>query len=146
MTIERLNQSEPTLQSSVPFHDPQDGADRRATLYQIAELLKDSRTPMVTVYASPGVTGFNATIDPDMHGTSVHLMLMPTAAVTSMTLTLPATPGHGQEVLVTTTVAIDTFTVVAVGGATVTTITSIAAGGFFTLRFDGVHGLWVRVA
>jgi hypothetical protein len=50
-----------------------------------------------------------------------------------------------QEILVNTTQAITALTINANGATIVGAPTTLAAGGFFRLRFDGVLDTWYRV-
>jgi len=62
-------------------------------------------------------------------------------------LVLPPVAGvlDKQELLVNTTQAVTTLTVSANGATVVGAPTTLAAGGFFCLRFDGVLDTWYRV-
>lgn len=150
-SIQRLATATPTSASQIPFNDTQNGRDSKASLNDIAVVLQGLLTPLgerITQYASPNATGFNIQIAPPVTGASMWLLLTPTAGFAAGTVTLPAksTAIDGQEVQVSTTQAVTTFAV-AGNGATVNGAPgTLAAGGFFTLRYEGVNGAWYRVA
>ena len=97
-----------------------------------------------TQYAAPNATGFNVQID-SMIG-DVHLILTPVAGYAAGTITLPLSPVDKQTVLVNSTQAITSLTVSPQADATVIgQPTTLAANGFFTLKFDAVLKRWYRV-
>lgn len=98
----------------------------------------------ITQYAAPNATGFNVQID-SMIG-DVHLILTPVAGYATGTITLPLSPIDKQTVLVNSTQAITTLTVTPQTDATIIgQPTTLAANGFFTLKFDAVLKRWYRV-
>lgn len=150
MTIERLNQGTIAAASSLPFWDPTNGVDRRASVSELAALLQGLLTSsgLITQYAAPNATGFSVTIAPPSNGASMFLLLTPAATYAAGTITLPAqaTCVDGQELLVTCTQIVTSLTV-AGNGSTVNgaPTTLAAANAFFRLRFDGVLKAWYRV-
>jgi hypothetical protein len=104
----------------------------------------------VTQYASPNASGYVVTVSPPTAGTPVWLLLTPLAGYANLTINLPAGV-DGQEVLVSSTQAVTgalTVTGATVGagaqpvnGAPAT----LAANGFFRLKFNAVQGSWYRV-
>lgn len=125
------------------------GNDAAATLGTLLAWLQVQLTAdsaPITQYAAPGASGFSVTIAPPDAGTSVFLLLQPGGAYAAGTLVLP-TGVDGQEVIVhCRAFAVTTLTVTpATGQSTSGAPTTIAAGGFFRLRFDGVNQLWARV-
>jgi hypothetical protein len=98
----------------------------------------------VTQYSAPNATGFNVQID-SMVG-DVHLILTPEAGYATGTITLPLSPIDKQSVLVNSTQAIAALTVTPQAGNTVFgQPTTLAANGFFTLKFDALLKRWYRV-
>jgi hypothetical protein len=98
----------------------------------------------ITQYASPAATGFTVNI---LGGQlSVYLLLTPLAGYAAGTIVLPADPLDKQELLVSTTQSVTTLTT-SLNGATAANgvPTTLAANGFFTLRYDGVNKSWYRV-
>lgn len=99
----------------------------------------------VTQYAAPSATGFSVTIANSSN--SVWLILTPTGGFATGTIILPAVTSavDKQEVLVNCTQSVAALTING-NGATVTGApTSLAANGFFRLRFDDVANVWYRV-
>jgi hypothetical protein len=99
----------------------------------------------ITQYAAPSATGFSITV---LNGSSsVWLIISPTGAFAAGTLILPAVANcvDKQELLVNCTQAVTALTINA-NGATITGApTTLAANGFFRLRFDALADVWYRV-
>lgn len=147
MSINSLNQGTPTLASQIPYNDPSVGQDRRTSLSQIVDVIESSLSAsgFITQYASPGATGFSVTIAPPASGTSTFLLLSPGATYAAGTVVLP-TGVDGQEILVHSRQTVTALTVSVPTGASASGApTTITAGGFFRMRFDGVNSLWCRV-
>ncbi|MCA3151815.1 MAG: hypothetical protein ING77_11615 [Rhodocyclaceae bacterium] len=148
MAIDRLNQSSISSASQIPFYDPANGADRRASVAQLATVLQTLLTSLggfVTQYAAPVATGFSVTVAPPTSGASVFLLLSQGGAYAAGTLVLPSGV-DGQEVLIHSRQAVTTLTVTPASGDTVSGApTTFSAAGFARLRFDGVNRLWCRV-
>lgn len=125
------------------------GDDAAATLstlvtYLQAQLTAD--TALMTQYSAPAATGFSVTVAPAASGGSVWLLLTPAAGYAAGTVVLPASPVDGQHVQVSCTQAVTALTVNGNGSTVNGAPTTLAANGFFTLRFDGVFGAWYRVS
>lgn len=151
MAINRLSTGTPTSASQIPFYDPTNGQDRRASLDAIADVIQAELTPaggLVTQYASPSATGFTVAVAPPSNGTSMFLLLTPTGAFAAGTIKLPlkAELINGQEVLVHTTQAVTTLTI-DLNGATAANgaPTTLAQFAFFRLRYDSINSSWYRV-
>lgn len=151
MGIKDLNQGTLTTASQIPFYDPSNGQDRRASVSSLTTLvalsLPASADGFVTQYAAPAALGFGVIIAPPQNGESVFLLLTPTGAFATGGVTLPAqaTCVDGQEFLLTTTQAVTTFTVLGNGSTVNGAPATLAANAFFRLRFDGVFKAWYRV-
>lgn len=151
MAIEKLNQGTPTAASLVPFYDSANGRDASCSVTALAALILAglSSVGFATQYASPNVSGFAVTVQPPSAGTPVWLLITPTAGFAAQTINLPIGV-DGQEVLVNCTQAVTTLTVTgALVGVTNQPVngapTTLAANGFFRLKFSGVNGSWYRV-
>ena len=145
MSIEKLSQGDPTVSAQVPFYDPINGQDRRCSVTDLLELLTSQAAGVVTQYAAPGASGFSVTISPPVAGTSMFLLLSPGGAYAAGTIVLPSAI-DGQEIAIHSRQAVTTLTVTpATGDSLSGSPTTIAAGGFFKLRYDGVLDLWCRV-
>lgn len=147
MSIQQFSQGTPTTASQIPFYDPDNGADRRCSVTALKEVLGiEAAAAPVTQYASPGASGFSVTIAPPADGTSMFLLLAPGGAYATGVIVLP-TGVDGQEVTVhCRAFAVTALTVTpAAGESTSGAPTTLAAGGFFRLRFDEINNLWCRV-
>lgn len=97
----------------------------------------------VSQYVTP-VTGFTLTLT----GTAdLHLILTPAGTLASGTVTLPISTSlrDKQQVLVTTSQAITSFTLGPNGATVVGAPTTLTAGGFFTMKYDAQNHTWYRV-
>ena len=148
--ISDLSQGAVTSASQLPFYDPNAGGDFRASVADLAPILRDMLTPygeFATQYASPSATGFTVAIAPPVEGDNVWILLTPVAAYAAGTITLPAKADcrDGQEVLVSCTQAVTSLTVSGNGATVNGGPTTMAANGNARLRFDGVFQAWFRV-
>lgn len=149
MGIKDINQGTPTSASQIPFYDVPNGQDRRASVAQFAIVLQPLLSPaggLITQYAAPNASGFSVTVSPPTDGASMFLLLTPAAGYAAGTIVLPAqsTCIDGQELLVSCTQAVTTLTVSGNGSTVNGAPTTLAANGFFRLRFDGVFKAWYR--
>jgi len=151
MAIEKLSKvTTPAASDLLALFSSSMGSDAAMTIATLAAYLQTLMTAgvgFVTQYAAPSATGFSVSIVPLQNGSSVYLNLTPVAGYAAGTITLPAvaTCQDGQEVLVSSTNAITTLTIAANGSSVTGAPTTLAAGGFFRLRFDGVYKTWARV-
>ena len=132
----------------IPVFSVANSDSRKATLAALATFLAPTAATRVTQYAAPNATGF--TIQVVNPGQSVYLLITPTAGFAAGTIVLPDPTQNvdKQSLIVTTTQAITALTVtggavnpVPVNGAP----TTLAANGFFDLRYDTVLKSWYRV-
>lgn len=148
-SIINLTQGAITDGSTLPFYDPNNGADRRVSVTDFAALLQTLLSPAAPVaqYSAPAATGFSVTVAPPVAGQSVLLLLTPAGGYAAGTVVLPAvaTAADGQEVSCTCTQSVATLTVDGNGATVNGAPTALTANGFFKLRFDGVFGAWYRV-
>lgn len=149
MAIERLNQGTWSSASQLPFYDPQNGQDKRGSVSDLATVLQAQLSPsggLITQYASPNASGFTVTVSPPTTGASMFLLLSPGGTYAAGTLVLPIAI-DGQELLVHSRQTVTALTITpASGDASSGAPTTIAAGGFFRLRYDFINKLWCRVA
>lgn len=125
------------------------GNDARATLATLLTWLQSQLSAAggsITQYAAPSATAFNIAVAPPVNGTSVYLLLTPTAGFAAGTITLPpqASCVDEQELLVSCTQVVTALTVAGNGSTVNGAPTTLAANGFFRLRFDGVFKAWYR--
>lgn len=149
MAIERLNQGTATGASQLPFYDPTNGQDRKASLLELAAVIQEllgATDDYISAYDTPA-TGFTVSILPFQPGGSVFHLLTPLAPLASGTIVLPLKDQcqHGQEVMVHSTQTITALTVDGNGAGLSGAPTTLASGGFFRLRFDAVNEAWYRV-
>ena len=132
----------------VPIYSSSNGDARKASLSLLKTFFQDGITAAddkITQYAAPSATAFSIQVNNDVD--SVWLVLTPTTGFAAGTLVLPAVANcvDRQEILVNCTQAVTTLTVSG-NGATVTGApTTLAANGFFRLRFDAITKTWYRV-
>jgi hypothetical protein len=150
MAINRLNQGAPSTAAQIPFYDPRNGVDRRCSAAEMASaMFPDAGTNrgLITQYAAPAATGFSVAINPPVDGGSVYLLLTPVAGYAAGSIVLPtkAAARDGQELLVSSTQAVTTLTVNGNGATVNGAPSTLAANGFFRLRFDAILASWYRV-
>lgn len=148
MAIERLNASQPTDSALIPFYDAALGADARMTVAQLFQLLSNffgGLRGTITQYANPNVNGWALTVAPLAAGQNVIVILDPTLSSYSITLNLPAIPADGQTITFHSKLPV-TFSLVAPGAfISIGSLSAMAAGGFFTVRYDALTDTWYRV-
>lgn len=140
---------------TIPFYSAGNASPRGISAGNFAEFVQSQTSEsggLLTQYATPTATGQTTTVVPPTQGASVWLEMTPQGAYAAGTVLLPsaAVAIDGQEVLVTSTLAVTTLTVqfVNAAGATVTVTgapTTLAANGFWRMRFDAVFKLWIRI-
>lgn len=147
MAIRDLPQRTVALTSQLPFGDTTNSCDGRASVSDLLALAAGASSDLTTQYLAPSLTGFIAVVSPPLTGGDVWLQLRPTATFAGGNVTLPAPVNSvdGQKVLVTTTQTITALTVSGNGATVNGAPTTLAAGGYFELRFDGIFGDWNRV-
>lgn len=147
-SLDRLNEGTLSTASQLAFYDPANGADRRASVADLIALVQSSLTEsgdLKTQYSSPNATGFSVTVVPPAVGANVHLLITPLAGYAAGTVVLPASPVDGQQVVVTSTQAITTLTVSGNGASVNGAPTTLAANGYFRLRYDQISNSFYRI-
>jgi hypothetical protein len=125
-----------------PIWSAANGDTRRVSGTALQAFVLDGlqQRPLVTTYAAPTATGFTV----NLFGTDdVWLVLTPSAGYAAGTIVLPSAPVDRQIVQVACSQAVTALTVS--GGTVRGAPTTLAANGFFTMRFDDVTNVWVRV-
>ncbi len=146
MAIQNLDNVD-SISNSTLFAVNQNGLDYNCTAAVVADFIEQNVTVndgKVIQYASP-IAGSTVAISGTNN--SVWLVLTPISTVATLTILLPEVSGcvANREILVNTTQTITALTVNlngAVGGGVPTTL---AANGFFRLRFEPVIQKWYRV-
>lgn len=130
----------------VPVWSNGQGDTRRASMTTLAAYMQGALSfpdpVLVTQYASPTYTGFSVTI---AQTDDTWLILTPLAGYAAGTVVLPAAPADQQTVNVVCTQIVTALTVDGNGNSVVGAPTTLAANGFFTVRFDDVANIWHRV-
>lgn len=148
-TINQLSAVDEVISSDqVPIYSSENGDARKASMATLLAFFAGQITAnddKITQYAAPSATAFNVQLNNNAN--SIWLVLTPTGTLAAGTLTLPAVANcvDRQEILINSTQTVTALTIAA-NGATVTGgPTTIAANGFFRLRFDAVTKTWYRV-
>ena len=133
----------------LPVYVPNNGDARKISIGQLLAFFQQqfASPTLATQLATPG-TGFNVAIQTPV-SEQQWLILQPAGALASGTVTLPLntqTP-DGTEVLVTTTQTVAAFAL-AINGAAVAygAPTTLAANGFFRVRYYAATNSWYRIA
>lgn len=148
-TINQLSTTDSVSSGDLfPVFVTTDGDARKVSASNLRTFMLDGASvadDKITQYAAPSATGFSVTITNASN--SVWLILTPTGGFAAGTIILPAVASavDKQELLVNCTQSVAALTING-NGATVTGApTSLAANGFFRLRFDDVANVWYRV-
>lgn len=147
MAIERLSLIDRITPSTVVAVN-ENGIDYRANIGTVATYINQqgsSGDGKVLQYSAPTSTGFTTTITDS--SSSVWLVLTPNATLAAGTITLPAVANcvDSQEILVSSSQTVTALTIGLNGALAVGAPTTIAAGGFFRLRFEPILKTWYRV-
>jgi hypothetical protein len=122
------------------------GGDMQVSVGTLTAFLQDlgATTREVTQYAAPVGSGFAAQVLAAEDGVDIFYLLTPGGAYAVGSVILPSSPWDGQRVNVHCSQAVTAFTVSGTNphGAP----TTLAAGGFFTMRWDAVTNGWWRSA
>lgn len=128
----------------------QGGTTRAGTVSELAEAVAEiiEGSPDQTIYNLPASgDSFSLSVVPASVGASAWVKLDLNAPKASATITLPSIDvrASGQEILVTTDEAITALSVVASNATVVGAPTTLAANGFFRMRYDNLPSTWTRV-
>ncbi len=147
MAIENLNNLD-TVNNSTLFAVNQNGLDYNATGATVAEFLQQNATSgSVSIQYSAPTTGSSVSIVTP-NGMDAWLVLTPAGTLATLTIILPqvATAISAQEIVVNSTQAVTTLTINGNSGTVIGAPTSLAANGFFRLRFEPVLKVWYRIS
>lgn len=135
----------------VPIFSSANGDARKASMTVLAAFVQSLLTAArgdETQYFAPAATGFTVTVSPTTDGGSVYLLMTPTGAFAAGTIVLPpkAACQDGQQLIVSTTQAVTVLTVSGNGATAVNGApTTLAANGFFKMRYDAIFASWFRI-
>ena len=130
-----------SMNAATSFAVSINGQDFRILPEALVEYLQANMTfpsALESQYSAPSATGFSVTIEQ----ANTHLILTPTAGFAAGTVVLPTVVEDGDEVLVNCTQSLAALTIT---GTAVGAPASLAANGFFRLKYDAVSGNWYRV-
>lgn len=147
MAIERLALTD-TVDGSTALAVSRNGQDYRANVASLMTYIENTfADPNVDVaITAPTVSGFNYQVG-SITG-DLWLIVNPSGTFAAGTVTLPplADCFDGQEILVTTTQQITTFTLDGNGSTVVGAPGALGAGAFFALRFNDLQNTWYTIS
>lgn len=119
------------------------GDSRKLSISTLLEFVNDNVTTITpnTQYAAPAASGFAVTVNTG----NVWLILTPVSTFAAGQITLPSGADDKDTVNVNCTQEVTSFTVSSTASV-VGAPTTLAANGFFTMRYDGSTSTWYRIA
>lgn len=131
----------------IPLWSQRNGDTRKLSISNLLAFFQQQfASPLFSTQFAVPTTGFNLAVTDN--GNNAWVLLQPATTLATGAITLPLASGaaDGQEVLLTTTQAITAFSVSANGASFVNGAPStLAANGYFTLRFNRSLNSWYRV-
>lgn len=148
-TINQLNAADQLSGSDLlPLYSQANGDARKISLTNFLNWLESQQIATqdnkVTQYAAP-LAASTTLLRDDQN--SIWLILTPAGTIATATLKLPLVSNciDRQEILVNSTQIVTTLTIDGNGSSVIGAPTSLAANGFFRLRWDAVLKTWYRV-
>jgi len=124
----------------------QENSDYRLTPLSAVKELFSTDTDVLnepdSQYEAP-LTGATVTITDN--GNDIHLIITPVGTLAALTLTLPVNLRDKQTVLVNSTQELTALTVSGGAASVNGAPTTLAANGFFKLKYDEIVNSWYRV-
>lgn len=122
--------------------DTSNGDSRKCSITTLMEYVNANVTTVTqnTQYAAPAATGFSITVNTG----NVWLLMTPVSTYAAGAIVLPAGATDKDTVTVNCTQIVTTLTVSS-GATVVGAPTTLAANGFFTMRYDGATSTWYRI-
>lgn len=119
-----------------------------ADLVTFIETLLTSPGDKEQLFDAPSASPCTVTVEPTVDGGSVWMIITPTETMAVGTIELPGDGDaqDGQEVVVTTTQEITDLTVSAEDLNVTGAPTTLAANGYFTVKFTASTDTWYRIA
>lgn len=119
------------------------GDSRKSSITTLMEYVNANVTTVTqnTQYAAPAATGFSVSVNTG----NVWLILTPVSTYAAGAIVLPAGASDKNTVTVNCTQIVTSLTVSS-GATVVGAPTTLAANGFFTMRYDAATSTWYRVA
>ena len=134
-----------TLQGGdlMPVWSTNNGDSRKASMTTLSTYMQSALSlpgALATQYSAPSSTGFSVTVSAG----DTWLLLTPTGTLANGAIVLPTGAADKSIVSVNCTQIVTTLSVTS--GNTVTGApTTLAANGFFTMRYDAATAAWYRV-
>jgi hypothetical protein len=134
-----------TLQGGdlIPVWSTNNGDTRKASMTTLATYMQSALTlpgALATQYSAPSTSGFSVTVSAG----DTWLLLTPTGTLAVGAIVLPTGAADKSVVSVNCTQIVTALSVTS--GNTVTGApTTLAANGFFTMRYDAATAAWYRV-
>ena len=133
----------------IPVYSPQNGDSRRLPVSALLTYFEQQYpSPTLTTNIYVPTTGFSIAV-PTPTTEQQWMLLTPAGTLATGTIVLPlnTTTPDGFEVLVTTTQIITTFTLSLNGAAAANGApTTLAANGFFRVRYVQANNAWYRIS
>lgn len=119
------------------------GDSRKSSITTLMDYVNANVTTVTqnTQYAAPAATGFSVSVNTG----NVWLILTPVSTYAAGAIVLPAGASDKNTVTANCTQIVTSLTVSS-GATVVGAPTTLAANGFFTMRYDAATSTWYRVA
>ena len=143
-TINQLSATDtPTGGDLLPVYKQNQGDARKCSITTLMGYVNANVTTVTqnTQYAAPAATGFSVTVNTG----NVWLILTPVSTYAAGAIVLPNGASDKDTVTVNCTQIVTSLTVSS-GATVVGAPTTLAANGFFTMRFDAATSTWYRIS
>lgn len=127
----------------LPVYKQNQGDARKCSITTLMDYVNANVTTVTqnTQYAAPAATGFSVTVNTG----NVWLILTPVSTYAAGAIVLPTGATDKDTVTVNCTQIVTSLTVSS-GATVVGAPTTLAANGFFTMRFDAATSTWYRIS
>lgn len=127
----------------LPIYKQNQGDARKCSITTLMDYVNANVTTVTqnTQYAAPAATGFSVTVNTG----NVWLILTPVSTYAAGAIVLPTGATDKDTVTVNCTQIVTSLTVSS-GATVVGAPTTLAANGFFTMRFDAATSTWYRIS
>ena len=127
----------------LPVYKQNQGDARKCSITTLMDYVNANVTTVTqnTQYAAPAATGFSVTVNTG----NVWLILTPVSTYAAGAIVLPTGASDKDTVIVNCTQIVTSLTVSS-GATVVGAPTTLAANGFFTMRFDAATSTWYRIS
>lgn len=127
----------------LPVYRQNQGDARKCSITTLMDYVNANVTTVTqnTQYAAPAATGFSVTVNTG----NVWLILTPVSTYAAGAIVLPTGATDKDTVTVNCTQIVTSLTVSS-GATVVGAPTTLAANGFFTMRFDAATSTWYRIS